>query len=247
MHWLTCQTSALKIPTHKPYILLMVMINCIDLHIRQVQFTLRWPLRPVGLLFICPINCLYKTWNNSGTLMLTSREGRFFLYNCMYRWLFCKQSGLIMKVYFCVTILIINCLICKRKRPLFLCYFTSVSPLCPHLVHVYICKQTRKERSPLRPCCIRASRRRSARNKRKNLLLETSSFSLQQSRSRPIGTTSDTASLHHFVADVNKWRLPSQRRQWYNFQFALSAWGQTGERWWCSWTLYSGNNDKINC
>ena len=28
----------------------MVMINCIDLHIRQVQFTLRWPLRPVGLL-----------------------------------------------------------------------------------------------------------------------------------------------------------------------------------------------------
>ena len=53
MHWLTCQTSALKIPTHKPYIFLMVMINCIDLHIRQVQFTLRWPLRPVGLLLFC--------------------------------------------------------------------------------------------------------------------------------------------------------------------------------------------------
>ena len=56
MHWLTCQISALKIPTHKPYIFLMVMINCIDLHIRQVQFTLRWPLRPVGLLLILKFN-----------------------------------------------------------------------------------------------------------------------------------------------------------------------------------------------
>ena len=78
MHWLTCQTSALKIPPHKPYIFLMVMINCIDLHIRQVQFTLRWPLRPVGLLLnfvnIFSLFCNYLPLEKGGALHLNKFE-----------------------------------------------------------------------------------------------------------------------------------------------------------------------------
>ena len=26
---------------------------------------------------------------------------------------------------------------------------------------------------------------------------------------------------------------------------AIITWGETGERWWYSWTLFSGENDKI--
>ena len=39
MHRLSCQISALKISTHKPHTSLMVMINCIDLHIRRAVYT----------------------------------------------------------------------------------------------------------------------------------------------------------------------------------------------------------------